>query len=151
MRTRLAGRVIAVDPQDRVLLFRYDERPPNGVHWSTPGGGLDDGESYEAGALRELIEETGWTDVPLGPLVYEHELTMRFGKEMIRQRECLFSARVTEPCRPVLNVAGMHESDNIAAWRWWTLAELDATDEVFWPANLAELIRGMRAQAVKAD
>jgi len=36
----------------------------------------------------------------------------------------------------------MHASDGIAAWRWWTLAELDATAEVIWPAGLAGLIRG---------
>jgi hypothetical protein len=35
----------------------------------------------------------------------------------------------------------MHESDGIAAWRWWTLAELEATDEEIWPSSLAELIR----------
>ncbi|HUK68243.1 MAG TPA: hypothetical protein VLW50_05740 [Streptosporangiaceae bacterium] len=35
---RRAGRVILLDPEDRVLLMRYDDAPPNGSHWSTPGG-----------------------------------------------------------------------------------------------------------------
>jgi hypothetical protein len=35
----------------------------------------------------------------------------------------------------------MHASDGIAAWRWWTLAELDTTREGVWPADLAGLIR----------
>jgi hypothetical protein len=37
----------------------------------------------------------------------------------------------------------MHVSDGIAAWHWWTLAELDATDELVWPADLADLIRSL--------
>ena len=71
LRLRRAGRVIVLDPEDRVLLFRYDDGPPNGRHWSTPGGGLNDGEDYPEGARRELAEETGWTDVPVGPEVHE--------------------------------------------------------------------------------
>jgi hypothetical protein len=39
-------------------------------------------------------------------------------------------------------VAAMHVSDGIAAWRWWTLAELDSTTEAIWPTSLADLIRG---------
>ena len=45
--------------------MRYDDGPPNGPHWNTPGGGLEPGEDYPAGALRELAEETGWTDISL--------------------------------------------------------------------------------------
>ena len=37
---RLAARVVLPDPDDRVLLMRYDDGPPNGSHWTTPGGGL---------------------------------------------------------------------------------------------------------------
>ena len=48
-RIRLAGRVIVLDPDDRVLLFRYEDGPPNGRHWCTPGGGLNDGESLCGG------------------------------------------------------------------------------------------------------
>jgi ADP-ribose pyrophosphatase YjhB (NUDIX family) len=145
LRLRQAGRVIVLDPQDRVLLFRYDDAPPNGRHWSTPGGGLDEGEDYRAGARRELAEETGWTDVPLGPEVLEQTLVMGYGDEIVRQHERLFLARVEVPGRDLGEVAAMHISDGIAAWHWWTLAEIDATDEVIWPAGLADLIRGLLA------
>ena len=52
---RLAGRVIAIDPAGRVLLFFYDDPPPKGRHWSTPGGGVEDGEDFHAAARRELL------------------------------------------------------------------------------------------------
>ena len=92
-RLRRAGRVIVLDPQDRVLLFRYDNGPPNGRHWSTPGGGLNDGEDYAAGARRELAEETGWTDVPVGPEVYERTQVMGHADAIVRQHERFFLAR----------------------------------------------------------
>jgi ADP-ribose pyrophosphatase YjhB (NUDIX family) len=143
LRLRRAGRVIVLDPDDRVLLFRYDEGPPNGRHWCTPGGGLNDGEDYAAGARRELAEETGWTDVPLGGEVFEGTRTMEYADAIVRQHERFFLGRVETACRGLGEVAAMHTCDGIAAWRWWTLAELDATDEVIWPAGLADLIRGL--------
>ncbi len=143
---RRAGRVIVLDPDDRVLLFRYDDGPPNGRHWCTPGGGLNDGEDYAAGARRELAEETGWTDVPLSAEVYEWTRTMEYADAIVRQHERLFLGRVEVARRELGEVADMHVSDGIAAWHWWTLAEMDATDEVIWPAGLAHLIRGLLAQ-----
>ena len=52
---RHAGRVIVLDPGDRVLLMRYDDELPNGRHWSTPGGGLNPGEDYAAAADRKSV------------------------------------------------------------------------------------------------
>jgi hypothetical protein len=37
----------------------------------------------------------------------------------------------------------MHVSDGIAAWHWWTLAEMDSTEEAIWPSGLADLIRDL--------
>jgi hypothetical protein len=45
-----------LDPGGRVLLLRYDNDPPDGRHWATPGGGLNPGETYAAAASRELAE-----------------------------------------------------------------------------------------------
>ena len=145
LRLRRAGRVIVLDPEDRVLLFRYDDGPPNGRHWCTPGGGLNEGEDYRAGARRELFEETGWDDVPLGPEVFERALVMEYADAIVRQHERFFVGRVEEAGRALGEVAAMHVSDGIAAWRWWTLTELDTTEEAIWPPGLAGLIRRLLA------
>jgi ADP-ribose pyrophosphatase YjhB (NUDIX family) len=137
---RHAARIILLDPADRVLLMRYDD-PDDGRHWTTPGGGLEPGETYPAGALRELAEETGWTDVALGPEVLRREHDMHHGRRLVRQDERIYLARTEQPGRPIRGVDAMHASDGIAAWHWWSLAELDATGEVVWPANLADVIR----------
>lgn len=144
MRKRHAGRVVLLDPDDRVLLMRYDDGPPNGVHWSTPGGGLNPGEDYADGASRELAEETGWQDVKLAGEIFRREHVMEYDDQIVRQVERFFLARTDQPRREITGVDAMHAADGIATWRWWSLAELDATDEAIWPAELPDLVRAAR-------
>ena len=79
--------------------------------------------------------------MPLGAEVYQRTLTMEYADAIVRQDERFFLARVDKARRELGEVAAMHTSDGIAGWHWWTLAEMDATDEVIWPAGLADLIR----------
>ncbi len=142
---RHAGRVVLLDPEDHVLLMRYDDGPPNGVHWSTPGGGVNPGEDYRTAAQRELAEETGWDDIALRGEVHRRTHVMEYGDRILRQVERFYLARTGQVTRPISGVEAMHASDGIAAWRWWSLADLDATDEAIWPADLADLVRRARS------
>jgi hypothetical protein len=81
--------------------------------------------------------------VTLGEEVFERTLTMEYADATVQQHERFFLARVPTDRRELGEVAAMHVSDGIAAWQWWTLAEMDATAEIIWPAGLADLIRGV--------
>jgi hypothetical protein len=59
------------------------------------------------------------------------------------QFELIYLARVTEERRPVLDIDGMHASDGIRAWHWWSLAELETTEDVVCPVGLADVLRDL--------
>lgn len=61
---RAAGGLVWRSPaRDRLALVR---RERHGGDWSLPKGKLEPGEAWEAAALREVEEETGWRARPLG-------------------------------------------------------------------------------------
>jgi len=140
---RRAGRVLLVDAQRRVLLFRAGDPllPARGTWWVTPGGGLDDGESFAQGAARELGEETGLVvdPVELGGVVLERESEFRWNGGHYLQTEEFFLLRVDSH---VVDQTGL-SSLEVACFvehRWWDLDALAATADVVYPPNLAELL-----------
>jgi len=56
---RVAAYNVCVDADDRLLLCRLSDITEAPGAWTLPGGGIQFGEHPEAGALRELREETG--------------------------------------------------------------------------------------------
>ena len=73
--TRVTVGVVLVDAAGRVLMQLRDDIPTiaDPGCWVIPGGETDPGEAPEAGARRELLEETGYR---AGPLVLAHERTL---------------------------------------------------------------------------
>jgi ADP-ribose pyrophosphatase YjhB (NUDIX family) len=141
-RRRRAARVVLLDQEDRVLLFRLDPgRDPDGHgYWYLPGGGIRWRESVEAAARRELREETGIRDVAIGPVVGERT-GVRFlfaGREVV-QDEWYVAGRVAT-ARIGVGHRRDGERDAVGAHRWWSPAELEATSDVVHPSGLPVLL-----------
>ena len=139
---RQAARIAVLDPDGAIFLQLHDD-VEIGLHWVMPGGGLEDGEDELTGALRETAEETGWTDLQVGPALWrwEHDYT-RAGVP-IRQSEVIFQG--AGPRRdPIGDLAASYALDGIKTCRWWTPAELAGSAELFWPPQLSRLLADLR-------
>ena len=53
--------VFALTDDEKVILVKQHRLGKNIVTYEVPAGGIDKGESPEDGAIRELVEETGYT------------------------------------------------------------------------------------------
>jgi len=146
---RRAARLVIIDPDGAVYLQLHDD-VEIGLHWAPPGGGLEEGESPIEAAVRETAEETGWTDVKVGPplCTWEHDYTR--DTEPVRQSETLYAAE--GPRRERLgDLAESDRVDGILAVRWWTPGALAASQAVFWPPNLPELVARVRREGPPAE
>jgi len=56
---RVAAYNVCIDESRRLLMCRLSDITERPGYWTLPGGGIDHGEHPEAGALRELTEDTG--------------------------------------------------------------------------------------------
>jgi len=143
MRPRPSARLLVIDPQGRVLLFRFafPSGPLAGrIFWATPGGALEPGESFEDGARRELAEETGLVIADPGPQIARRTFVMRApeGDEVLAE-ERYFLVRVAPF---TLANAGWTELERevMTEHRWWTPDEIAAAEEQIYPVDLADLL-----------
>jgi 8-oxo-dGTP diphosphatase len=83
--------------------------------WTMPGGKLDFGESFEEGARREILEETGMNveiqDLQVISLTNDIVPTAHFVTVGLLCTNCNSEPRVMEP-------------DEITQWKWFDLEDL---------------------------
>jgi 8-oxo-dGTP diphosphatase len=152
MRLRPSARLLVLNRSEEVLLFRFVHR--NGAlagqdYWATPGGGVEDGETFEQAAIRELKEETGICVEDIGPEVGRQEFVLQLPDgEHVTAQERYFLVRIKDTS---LSRDGwsFQEVEVMADHRWWSQDELAQTVETVWPENLLNMLKA--AAARRAD
>jgi 8-oxo-dGTP pyrophosphatase MutT (NUDIX family) len=144
---RFAVRALVLDEERRALLvkFRDDEGQ---VWWTTPGGGIDEGEDVESALRRELAEELGLDEFDVGPELWTREHTFAWRGTILCQRERIWLVEIPEhEPAPRVDLA----AELVVDVRWWTQDELEAATETLVPERLPQFIRDLTVNGSPAE
>lgn len=141
---RPAARILLIDSQGRLLLFRFEPGDGRPAFWCTPGGAVDPGESFEQAARRELLEETGIVAEP-GPELFRRSydfLTLDRVEVTADERYFLVETEVTE-----IDLAGHTELEKrvMQQWRWIAPEDLATLGEAYFPEDLSDIMARIAA------
>ncbi|MGH7488454.1 MAG: NUDIX hydrolase [bacterium] len=145
---RPVARVLLLDPSDRLLMLFDDSDEERGPYWYPPGGRIEDGETPQQAARRELLEEIG-VDAVIGPLVLRRRARFTYRGRHFDQDEWHFVAH-TETSGELVSRAGDNEQAAVAAHRWWSLADLEASHDRMFPEDLTAVLKQLAEGALPA-
>lgn len=150
------ARALVFDPAQRLLLIAYESvrpidpaAPDDRTFWFMPGGGLEPGETHVEACRRELEEEIGVADAPIGPQVAGCEGPFHLFRTSRHARERYFVVRLADDRIDTGRLAET-EDNPVLGTRWWTLDDLEATSERIEPAGLAQLARAIAGGTIPA-
>lgn len=140
-KTRRGVRVVVTDGSHVLLFADTDPGVPGSRWWTTPGGGVDPGETDEQTAVREVAEETGLqieaSDL-IGP-VMRRVAAHGYSDQICEQTECFYVVRT-----PRFEIdTSRHTADEqltLDGHAWIAVSGLADLDEPVWPAELARLV-----------
>jgi 8-oxo-dGTP pyrophosphatase MutT (NUDIX family) len=144
LRIRKVARAIVLNEFDEILLIQHsdvtpaDPKNPDVLeYWVPPGGGVEEAETFEEAAIRELVEETGVEVSKVERCILTRDADLMYAGELVAQQDRFFLARVSG--RPSLTQ--FTPTEGIVKARWWPIIEVETSTESFFPSGLAALIR----------
>ncbi len=111
------------------------------TRWITPGGGVEDHETHQEGAIRELFEETGLRVEGVGEPFWNISSESVFNDGQVQTTYSEFFVLYTDNFTPVSDNWMENEFTDISAVKWWSMSELESSGEQYSPEPLDELVK----------
>ena len=144
MLTRQCSRLLIINDDFKLLLFKYQDEHHLEPFWATVGGELRVGESYLQAAQRELYEETG-LQCEVGELLKEHEAVFAVARSLPAVwQEKYYLVRCDSGYQLDTSQWTDEEQSTIQKWHWWSLNEMRVQGKhCFKPEWLPELFEAL--------
>ena len=151
-RRRRRASIVLLDSDNRVFLF---EATDPGGHWNVPlwmivGGGVEPGESVVDAGIRELREETGIGVESVGDCICHWDAVCPWGDQLWHFDERFYAVRVPDDRLVKLIAHTEKEKRDFPgfATRWWTAAEIMASESGFAPPDLGAVLHSYLADGI---
>ncbi len=141
MKVRKSSRAIVLNKENQIFLFQYkfDYLAENNTIWITPGGSLEEGESFEDALKRELFEELGVKITNTCPEVYYREpiYTLKCG-EKVQSVEKFFLVALEDNSFSFDHWTES-EKKRMLAGKWWSADELEQSEDEFFSKDVLRI------------
>jgi 8-oxo-dGTP pyrophosphatase MutT (NUDIX family) len=128
--------------RNELLLFKFvfTFLADYNVVWITPGGKLEEGETFEEALIREVYEETGFiiSDIP-NQIFYRNKLFKMKTGDAVASEERYFLI-YTDKLHISKENWTQNEIKHTEAWKWWSLDELMQSSEIFFSEKIIDLM-----------
>lgn len=143
MKIRKSARAIVINNKNQMFLFQYmfDYLEDSKAIWITPGGSLEEGESFDDALKREVYEELGVLLTKECPEVYYRNpiYTLQSG-EKVQSVEKFFLVALEEESFSFDHWTES-EKKRMLVGKWWSVEEIEKSEDEFFTKDILRILK----------
>jgi len=153
MHTRKSSRAIVLNKFNQIFLFQYkfDYLADSETIWITPGGSLEEGESFGDALKRELFEELGvQLDKDCLEIYYRNPLYTLKSGEVVQSIEKFFLVYLEDEQFSYTNWTES-EKKRMLEGKWWSIEEIRQSEDTFFTKDIIRILTELSNNKIPSE
>ena len=153
MQIRKSSRAIVLNKMNQIFLFQYrfDYLADGETIWITPGGSLEEDETFQEALKREFFEEMGvQLDNDCPEIYYRNPLYTLKSGETVQSIEKFFLVCVEDE---QFSYANWTESEKkrMLEGKWWSIEEIQRSEDTFFTKDIIKILTELSNNKIPSE